>query len=125
MPRASGSAAGSVATVLGAAAHGRLRLGLPRFAGLLVKPFAAHVLVETRADHPAAELLERPVQAIVLAKLNLDHACLQVRLAGDVLGMGRRPWPGEARGRTDCPREARGRRKIRSRRPSVKSGRAA
>src|SRR5215207_10860818 len=82
MPRASGSAAGSVATVLGAAAQGRLLLGFPCLAGLLVKTLAAHVLVETRADDPAAELLQRPVQAIVLAKLNLDHACLQVRLFG-------------------------------------------
>src|SRR5688572_19817241 len=105
MPRASGSAAGSVATVLGAAAHGRLRLGFPRLAGLLVKPLAAHVLVETRADHPAAELLERPVQAIVLAKLNLDHACLRVCLFGEGArdgAMGRvREVP---RGRTECPR---------------------
>src|SRR5687768_7872221 len=90
MPRASGSAAGSVATILGAAAHGRLRLGFPRLAGLLVKPLAAHVLVETRADHPAAELLERPVQAIVLAKLNLDHACVSGCVySGRELGMGR------------------------------------
>src|SRR4028118_2005428 len=72
LPRAAGHLA-----VLVAAAESGLGLGFASFAGLLVEALAAHVLVEPRPDHAAPELLERPVQAIVLTELNLDQTRLQ------------------------------------------------
>src|SRR5688572_10728093 len=52
----------------------RLCLRLAGFARLLVKALPAHVLEEAGANHPSAELLQRPVQAIVFTNLNLDQA---------------------------------------------------
>src|SRR6476620_8562005 len=66
-------AAAGALPVLVAAALGSLRLGLARLARLLVEALATHVPEHSRAQHAPAELLQRPIQAIGLRELNLDH----------------------------------------------------
>src|SRR5690606_38099768 len=49
------------------------RLPLFRLAGLLVEALLLHVLEEPRTQHLAPELLQRPLDAIAFADLDLDH----------------------------------------------------
>lgn len=59
--------------ILVATPLGCLRLGLARFARLLIESLATHVLEHSGADHPTPELLQSPIEAIRFRQFNLDH----------------------------------------------------